>query len=378
MSTSSRRRTLVRAGLVFAVWIAVAISLLAAVADHQLKQTPPVKMGTSGGNVKDISKAFCCSGTLGAVVTKGGANYILSNNHVLARTAQTAADVAARVGEDISQPGLIDSGCRSTNSNKVADFSEAPPLGTQNVDAALAQVRSGQVDANGNILEIGQPRDTPATPAVSLAVAKSGRTTGLTCSTIGSTSTDVSVQYQRGCNSGKKFVITYNDQVVVNGSGFSAGGDSGSLIVTQANAAPVALLFAGSSTSTIGNPIADVTSALNISFVGSNTGTAVSCPGGASSTSSGPGPSPQAADRALAAKQAHAAGLFQNPAVQGVGVGASDSDPSEAVVVIYTIAGIPTGRMPAFLDGVATKVIVTDRFRAYGWNESQPQACGRE
>ncbi|MGH9532015.1 MAG: hypothetical protein ACRD2Q_06445, partial [Terriglobales bacterium] len=219
---------------------------MAAVADHQVKQTAPVQMGTSGGNVKDISRAFCCSGTLGSVVTKGGSNYILSNNHVLARTAQTAAEVAARVGEDISQPGLIDSGCRTTNSNIVADFSEAPRLGTQNVDAALAATRSGQVDLTGAILEIGVPRQTPAAPSVGQAVAKSGRTTGLTCSAVGSTNTDVSVQYQKGCNQGKKFVISYNDQVVVNSSSFSAGGDSGSLIVTQANAAPVALLYAGS------------------------------------------------------------------------------------------------------------------------------------
>ncbi|HLG14060.1 MAG TPA: hypothetical protein VJH03_05950 [Blastocatellia bacterium] len=42
--------------------------------------------GVSGGNVNDISKRFCCSGTLGSLVTSGGANYILSNNHVLARS----------------------------------------------------------------------------------------------------------------------------------------------------------------------------------------------------------------------------------------------------------------------------------------------------
>ena len=62
--------------------------------------------GSSGGNVNDITNAFCCSGTLGSLVSKGGTQYILSNNHVLARVDQ------ATVGEDISQPGLIDNGCR--------------------------------------------------------------------------------------------------------------------------------------------------------------------------------------------------------------------------------------------------------------------------
>jgi hypothetical protein len=362
-----------RASLLILLLIAVAAGLLAAVADHQVKQLAPVQMGTSGGNVKDISRAFCCSGTLGAVVAKNGQQYILSNNHVLARSDQAA------IGEDISQPGLIDSGCRTTNSNLVADFTSAPKLGTANVDAAIAQVRSGMVDPNGNILEIGQPNTSTAIPAVGQAVAKSGRTTGLTCSSIGSVNTDVSVQYQKGCNQGKKFVIAYIDQVVVNSSSFSAGGDSGSLIVTQTGKQPVALLYAGSSSTTIGNPIQDVTSALGVTFVGASNPGNVSCPSsGGGEGGSGPqaAVSPQAMDRALAAKNAHSLPLFQNAAVQGVGVGVSDADASEAVIVIYTIAGVPTGRMPEFLDGVRTKTIVTDRFVAYGWNESAPKACG--
>ena len=67
---------------------------------NQVTQTPPVQLGTSGGNIHDASRRFCCSGTLGSLVTKGGVQYILSNNHVLAD-----AD-AATVGDAISQPGL--------------------------------------------------------------------------------------------------------------------------------------------------------------------------------------------------------------------------------------------------------------------------------
>src|SRR6266571_9543582 len=62
--------------------------------------------GSSGGNINDISKAFCCSGTLGSLVKdSSNVQYILSNNHVLADADQ------ASPGEDISQPGLIDNNC---------------------------------------------------------------------------------------------------------------------------------------------------------------------------------------------------------------------------------------------------------------------------
>src|SRR6266436_4395780 len=225
------------------------VSLALAQSANQVEQTPPISLGTSGGNVHNISKRACCSGTLGALVTKNSVDYILSNNHVLADTAT--------VGDDISQPGLGDVGCvlTASNSHIVAHFSVTKTLGTDNIDAALADVVSGTVATNGSILEVGVPSSTLATPSVSLGVAKSGRTTGLTCATIGSVSTNVVVQYQQRCGQGRRFRIVYLNQILVSGSTFSAGGDSGSLIVTQSAAQPVGLLFAGSSTDTIANPI---------------------------------------------------------------------------------------------------------------------------
>src|SRR5260370_6002537 len=123
---------------------------------NQVKQTPPILLGTSGGNVHDASKAFCCSGTLGSLVTKNGVQYILSNNHVLAD-----ADTAT-VGDAISQPGLVDVGCNASATQTVAKFSQAIPLHTGNVDTAIAQVVPGEVDASGAILEIGNPASTTA------------------------------------------------------------------------------------------------------------------------------------------------------------------------------------------------------------------------
>jgi hypothetical protein len=233
--------------------------------------------GSSGGNVNDISKPFCCSGTLGSLVKdSSGVQYILSNNHVLADTDQAAP------GQNISQPGLVDNNCRPATT--VAHFTVAPHLGT-NVDAALAKLVAGTMNSGGSILGIGAPNSTPVSAKINMGVAKSGRTTGLTCGAVQSVNTSVKVQYQKGCNQGSKFTISYTNQVVVASSTFSAGGDSGSLIVSKSAAHPTALLFAGSSTTTVGNPIGQVLSHVSsslgkqVSFVGSSTRTtSVSCP----------------------------------------------------------------------------------------------------
>lgn len=339
---------------------------------HQKTQTRPIQLGTSGGNVNDKSRSFCCSGTLGALVTKNGTPYVLSNNHVLGR-----ADKALG-GEDVSQPGLIDSGCRVPSELFVADFSEAAPLGQKNVDAALAAVRAGQVDTNGSILDIGPISSLWETPTLSQAVMKSGRTTGFTTGSVSSISTDVNVQYQSGCGSGKKFTIFYNDQIVIGGSGFSAGGDSGSLIVSNDSCKrPVGLLFAGSSTTTIANPIGDVIAALSspsspLSFVGSPD----SCPVSATASSTTTlGPSQTAVDHAQSVKGQHRANVLSMPNVLGIGVGAAYDNPLEAVIVIYVETGRPLPEaVPDFLDGLRVKVVTTEPFVAYGnqaWGDNR-------
>jgi hypothetical protein len=112
-------------------------------ANHQVVSA---NYGVSGGNINDTTRRFCCSGTLGSLVQSGTNQYILSNNHVLARGDQAAA------GEDVSQPGLIDNGCQVPRI--VADFTTAPALGS-NVDAAIAQLRSGTMNTTGSIEDIG-------------------------------------------------------------------------------------------------------------------------------------------------------------------------------------------------------------------------------
>lgn len=138
-------------------------------------QTSSNSYGVSGGNVNDRSSAFCCGGTLGSLITDGTTSYILSNNHVLARSG------AASPGEAITQPGLIDNACQQAR--LVADLAASPALGT-NVDAAVAALRPGTMSLGGEILDIGQISTTVRPPAIGLSVAKSGRTTGLTSGSI--------------------------------------------------------------------------------------------------------------------------------------------------------------------------------------------------
>ena len=64
-----------------------------------------------------------------------------------------------------------------------------------------------------------------------------------------------------------------------------------------------------------------------------------------------------------------------DPAMIGVGVGASQDSLGEAALVLYIEKGRAAGAIPVQMDGVRTRVIRTDRFRAFGWNESATSIC---
>jgi hypothetical protein len=242
-------------------------------AGNTAQQSPPIKLGTSGSNVNDINASFCCTGTLGSLVKDtSGKLYILSNNHVL---ALSNAGVA---GQAIMQRGYTDTVpvCSKAGTINVANLSKFVKLnftgGNNTVDAAIAKLISGQVSANGSILQVGTVSATTVAPSIGLKVEKSGRTTGFTKSSIGAINVTATVSGYGSCGLGTS-TAKFINQFQINSSTFSGGGDSGSLIVTQPATGkkpnPVGLLFAGSPTSTIGNPINSVLSALGVSFVGS-------------------------------------------------------------------------------------------------------------
>ena len=220
--------------------------------------TRPVPIGISIGNASE-----CAAGTLGARVTGGGKTYILSNNHVLARQN------LAQVGEDILQPGRYDTNCVGSAADAIADFSQAINItfsqtASNEVDAALAEVRTNAVGNSTTSAGYGIPDSDPIAAAVGMAVQKCGRTTNCTVGTVSAINATINVQYNAG-------VARFVRQVVITGSrgAFSKSGDSGSLIVTNdGNARPVALLFAGGQTTTIGNPIDVVLQRLGVTIDG--------------------------------------------------------------------------------------------------------------
>ncbi len=254
----------------------VAALLSQAVADngpqHQVEQPRPILLGTSGGDINDISLRYCCSGTLGALVENADHQYVLSNNHVLAKTN------LGGIGEAIIQPGLVDQRCQRDTRDTVAYLSSFVTLRFKSkdgvpinkVDAAIAEVIPGCVDPNGAIIDVGQVSSQATAATVGMAVKKSGRTTGLTSGVVQSINVTVDVGYSDECGGAATKVARFQNQIFIGPSGFSAGGDSGSLIVENVATNPraVGLLFAGSPSVTVANPIGEVLSALAVNMVG--------------------------------------------------------------------------------------------------------------
>lgn len=342
---------------------------------QQSAQSGAVKLGTSGGNVNDVNSNYCCAGTLGSLLSIDGVQYILSNNHVLARSDYGI------IGEAISQPGLIETNCSQTGTQSVANLSEFFNLEAgpnPKVDAAIAQVVSGKVDTGGNILLLGATTTagvpdpgaphagSGVAPAVSQGVAKSGRTTGLTCSTVVATNVSSSVDYYRNCgDTTKAFTTSYTDLVTVAGGDFSAAGDSGSLIVTQSSADPVALLFAGSDTDSVGNPVSDVLAAFPGSssaatFVGGAAHQVIGCSlvlTSASAKAKSLAAGAEAIYTASHVRDLHAPELLANTAIEAVGVGPSYDHPGQAAIVLFVNSRTASAPLPQSLDGVPTRIL---------------------
>jgi hypothetical protein len=240
---------------------------------HTAKQTPPIQLGTSGGWRYDLANGYCCGGTLGSLVAKGGNQYILSNYHVLEADIVSGGNgQTAKTGDYVIQPGLIDVNCNAANAQNVGTLLKMSSLPNSNVDCAIAEVISGMVRTDGAILEIGTISSSTVAASINQAVKKSGRTTGLTRSKVSGLNATVSVAYDNECAGGAAFTKTFTGQIIIanRASKFLAAGDSGSLMVEDkaTNPGAVGLLFAGSSTLAVANPINEVLSFLGASMVG--------------------------------------------------------------------------------------------------------------
>lgn len=367
-------------------------------AAHQGRLSTPISLGSSGGNNNDYDATTsngqttvsdCCGGTLGSLIQNtSGTQYLLSNNHVLARSDQASA------GETIVQPGLIDDNCAPYDDGgtetPVGVLTGFLPLKSNatNADAAIAQVNSGAVSSIGSILELGarQSNGTLAaappgvsstggkgeTAAINMTVAKSGRTTGLTCAAISAVDLDVKVSYFSNCaETDPYYTKTYANQIAISGNQFSDAGDSGSLIVDTANAEPVGLFFAGgvdagNVSEGVANPVSDV-----LTELGSQMGTSYSFVGGADHAVSclnyGDATAAAAQTRLLSDSEnarideaLTPARALVNPSagILGVSAGKSSDHAGDGAVIVYVDQNMNIS-VPQTLNGVRTVVIPT-------------------
>lgn len=225
------------------------------------RRVRPLRPGLS------VAQESVTAGTLGGFVRTPAGLAILSNNHVL------AASNAGSPGDAVLQPGPADGGRPEDRVAALAAFERMVEGRPNRVDAAVALLDDG-VEAEPGALP-GGPLLGSVPPGLDVdpdeAVEKIGRTTGHTLGRITAVEVDgVAVQYDDA-------VYRFDDQIEIEGrsGGFSAGGDSGSVIWRSRDRAPVALLFAGSTTGgaggagvTFANPLATVLATLGVTWVG--------------------------------------------------------------------------------------------------------------
>jgi len=211
--------------------------------DPKARFDRPVPIGVSTGH-PDIT-----AGTIGCrVKDASGAVYALSNNHVYAN------ENTAGIGDNVLQPGPYDGGKDPDDAiGTLFDFgwitfynADNPPIPipTNTIDAAIAAIikdsdtpRVGKATPSNGY---GTPKSTTASAYVNMQVQKYGRTTVLTKGKVYATNATVDVGYGFGRTA--RFV---NQIWVYSSRAFIQGGDSGSLLVTNASKNPVGLLFAG-------------------------------------------------------------------------------------------------------------------------------------
>lgn len=205
----------------------------------------PVPIGVSTGQ-PDVT-----AGTIAARVTNGSEIFALSNNHVYADRN------AAKIGDNILQPGRADGGSAPDAIGTLSDFEplrfcQLLVCPDNKIDAAIALTTAENLGTATPENGYGQPQAKTIAAKLNQEVQKFGRTTGHTHGRITGINATITVNYRTG-------KVRFSGQIIVTGNGFSQGGDSGSLIVTEGRGdqdkRPVALLFAGSPNTTIANPI---------------------------------------------------------------------------------------------------------------------------
>jgi len=214
--------------------------------DSTTARCRPAYIGVSTGHPS------ITAGTIGCRVTDGSDVYALSNNHVY------ADENSATIGDNMLQPGPFDGGIDPDDT--IGTLDDFEPIvfsifANNMIDAAIA-LSSTAALGNATLSDgYGTPKSATAPASINQKVKKYGRTTGLTKGRVTAINATVNIGYDSG-------VARFINQIIIEPGSFSAGGDSGSLIVVDGkgkNSAddrkPVGLLFAGSFFVTVANPI---------------------------------------------------------------------------------------------------------------------------
>lgn len=178
--------------------------------------------------------------------------YVLSNAHVIAQSG------LATIGDAVLQPG---GGNPATD--QIGQLTRFVPLQFQTptsvpqnrVDAAIAQCAFR--DINREVYWIGFPRDFGIPVSVGDILVKTGATTGFTSGRVNA----INVTTDVGPYPGGLGIARFVEQITT--TAMSQGGDSGSLVCDR-KGLTVGLLFAGSTTLTVINPIDTVLSLLGV------------------------------------------------------------------------------------------------------------------
>lgn len=229
--------------------------------DRTARFDRPVPIGVSTGHPS------ITAGTIGCRVKKNGKVYALSNNHVYANQNQ------ASIGDNVLQPGTYDDGKDPADAiGKLAQFKTIDFGGSNVIDAAIAESSTSNLGKATPSDGYGTPKSTTVgNVRINQKVKKYGRTTGLTKGQVYALNASVNINYGDGN------VALFVGQIIITPGGFSAGGDSGSVIVIDDRKGkrsgpddlkPVGLLFAGSSIITIANPIDAVLAEFGVTIDG--------------------------------------------------------------------------------------------------------------
>jgi hypothetical protein len=213
----------------------------------------PVTIGSSVGH------HAITAGSVGCFVDTADGVRMLSNNHVL------ADEDRASPGDPIVQPGPYDGG--RTPGDVIGTLDRALPLDRHQpnrFDAALATLSSDAPYDPTTILGVGTLSGV-TDPSKGLLVAKVGRTTAATFGrVIGIDLIDAWFDYETG-------PLRFDGVIQIAGEGgrFTAGGDSGSLVVTrEAHAHAVGLHFGGYENGTsVAAPLPDLLAELGASLI---------------------------------------------------------------------------------------------------------------